>query len=291
MRDDSVLITEIERFALDSGPGIRTAVYVKGCSIRCPWCCKPETISPYPQEYVKDGKKGVYGHEVPWYEICDVVLRDKPFYQGKVAYEDRLKVSGENVEDLPGGVTFSGGEFLLQMPRLERVMARLKKEKVHIAAETSLFASQENLAHALKYVDLFLVDIKLMNKDRVYGTLHGNVERYVRNYDFLLAHETPIVFRIPVIGGWTDDDWNQREICGLLSSRLVKESGTTCLPHVMRIELMKGRHRGTGNYEALRAVDSSVQIPGYEEVSDDAMQAYRRRVEDAVEGCVPVVVM
>lgn len=69
MEGDKVLITNIQRFSLHDGPGIRTTVFTKGCSLACPWCSNPENIAMMQEPYVKDGIKGTYG----MYLSCDEI--------------------------------------------------------------------------------------------------------------------------------------------------------------------------------------------------------------------------
>ena len=60
----TALVGGIQKFSTEDGPGIRTTVFLKGCSIRCPWCCNPENLESRPQEYIKDGVKGTYGYGI-----------------------------------------------------------------------------------------------------------------------------------------------------------------------------------------------------------------------------------
>ena len=149
----NILLTNIQRFSLHDGPGIRTTVFLKGCSLRCPWCSNPENLNPNPEKYVNNGLSGVYGREYNTDELYIEVVKDLAFYDGDW--------SSLELEEMPGGVTFSGGECLLQMDRLEPLLERLKAEKIHTAVETCLFAPAYQLSIAIKYIDLFYVDIKI----------------------------------------------------------------------------------------------------------------------------------
>ena len=94
---DKILLTNIQRFSLHDGPGIRTTIFLKGCSLRCPWCSNPENLNPYPEEYIKDGNRGIYGKEYAIDEIFIEVMKDKDYYESN------------------GGLNFSGGEALLKV--------------------------------------------------------------------------------------------------------------------------------------------------------------------------------
>ena len=83
---DKILVTDIQRFSFHDGTGIRTTVFLKGCSIRCPWCSNPENLEPAIQRYIKDGNEGLYGR---WYssaELYQEVIRDKEFYIGDILW-------------------------------------------------------------------------------------------------------------------------------------------------------------------------------------------------------------
>ena len=79
-----VMITNIQRFSLHDGPGIRTTVFLKGCSLRCPWCCNPENIKPDTQKYIKDDIEKFYGTEMTLKELYDEIIKDKDFYAGNI---------------------------------------------------------------------------------------------------------------------------------------------------------------------------------------------------------------
>ena len=102
MSTDKILITNIQRMCFHDGPGIRTTVFLKGCNLHCPWCANPENISALPQAYERDGRKGLYGKEFSEEELLKEVLKDRRFYEDG------------------GGVTFSGGEPLLQIKALKK---------------------------------------------------------------------------------------------------------------------------------------------------------------------------
>lgn len=93
---------------------------MKGCSLCCPWCSNPENLKSFIEYYIKDGKRGIYGKEYTVEEVFNEVIKDKPFY-------------GDN-----GGVTFSGGEPLLQAQMLLPLLQMLKNENITTAVETSL---------------------------------------------------------------------------------------------------------------------------------------------------------
>ena len=109
-----VRISNIQRFSLHDGEGIRTTIFLKGCNLRCPWCANPENIDFEFTKYKnKDTKEeGIFGKDIDNLELYNEIIKDKEFYK-----------------DSNGGVTFSGGEPLIQIRKLEPLLAKLKKKK------------------------------------------------------------------------------------------------------------------------------------------------------------------
>lgn len=162
-----MIITNIQRSSLHDGPGIRTTVFLKGCSIRCPWCSNPENINHQIESYVKDGKEGFYGKEYSVDQVLKEVLKDKIFYEDN------------------GGVTFSGGEALLYAKKLLPLMQQIKQNNISIAVESSLFVPSSYLEMVIPYVDNFYVDLKVMDKERCSFLLKGNLDLFKSNLAIL----------------------------------------------------------------------------------------------------------
>lgn len=193
MTAEKVLVTNIQRFSIHDGPRIRTTIFFKGCSLRCPWCSNPENLNARPQIYLKDEAKGVYGKWHTPDELYVEIVKDRIFYDNK---EERLR----------GGVTFSDGEALLQMEKLKPLLERLKFEGIHTAIETCLFTlpnmsqQEDALTIALDFIDLFYIDIKILDKKRCKDILYGDINLYLSNLEKVLYKEKLFVLRIPVIG-------------------------------------------------------------------------------------------
>lgn len=249
---DKVIVTNIQRFSLHDGPGIRTTVFLKGCSLRCPWCSNPENLTAEPQEYIKDGLSGVYGRFYSCDELYSEVIKDRAFF-GDYNSEANL-----NLENAPGGVTFSGGEVLLQADKLQPLLKKLKAEGIHMGVETCLFVPEKLLNIAIQYIDLFYVDIKILDPLRCKNQLGGNIEQYHRNLNKLFESKAPVVFRIPVIGGWTDDQENKKRVLKLLAEY-----------HPLKVELIKEHNLGISKYQSL-----GMEIPDYKGASDELMREY-----------------
>lgn len=251
-----ILVTNIQRFSIHDGPGIRTTVFCKGCSLHCPWCSNPENIAACTETYHKDGKEGVYGSLISCNELYEAVMQDHLFY---AQYEDT-----DGLNSLPGGVTFSGGEPLLQMECLEPFLKRMKMEKIHICAETCLFISENKLRIAVEYVDLFYVDIKILDAVKCETILGGKLEQYLTNLESLFRNEKRVVFRIPVIRGYTDDEKNCDTVIKLIQQY-----------QPLKVELIKEHNLGQSKYQSL-----GKQPPVLGRITDDFMEGYRQRIEN-----------
>ena len=274
--EKNILLTNIQRFSLHDGPGIRTTVFLKGCSIHCPWCSNPENLLHREQRYVKmdhNGKveeKGTYGK---WYspdELYSEVIKDKAFYGSCNAN------SATYLDSLPGGVTFSGGECMLQMKELDPMLQRLNDEQIHTIVETSLFCSSVQLSIAIKHIDLFYVDIKVLNDDLCSSSLGGRIELYKNNLVTLLNSGKPVVFRLPVIGGYTDSEENRKAVVELIESKAKSYS------NLLKIEILKEHNLGTNKYQSLIDGRNEIMLPEYNGVSDELMGQYKIEIEEGL---------
>ena len=163
-------ITNIQHFSLHDGPGIRTTVFLKGCNLKCPWCANPECISSEIQ--------GDFGYDISLDKLENEIIKDKPFYE------------------TGGGVTFSGGEPLLQINNLEPLLNSLKNKNINICFETALFVPEKYLKIAKKYGDEFIVDIKMIDSRNCREVIGGKISQFLNNIDLLDLEKT--TFRIPV---------------------------------------------------------------------------------------------
>jgi pyruvate formate lyase activating enzyme len=200
------VVFDIVKYAVHDGPGIRTTVFLKGCPLKCLWCQNPESQRAEPERvgdvhgrkysgifFTKD--KNFIGHEFTVQQVISEVKKDMVFY-----------------EHSRGGVTFSGGEPLMQPDFLFGLLKESKKHGMHTAVDTSGHAPWPVFKRIMKHVDLFLYDLKLMD-DREHLKYTGVSNRLiVDNLKRLARGSVQIVIRLPVIVGITDRPANLRSI-------------------------------------------------------------------------------
>lgn len=192
MNCKNLVVTNIQRMCFQDGPGIRTTVFTKGCSIHCPWCSNPENISFSPEVYEKDSIQGIYGREYTAAELEYILLKDKDFW-------------GED-----GGVTFSGGEALMQVDALMDILIRLKELHVHVALETALFVPGENLQRVLPYIDYVITDLKSLERHVCREVLGGDLTTYLDNIQKLYLSGKLRMIRIPCCKEYTFTEDNKQ---------------------------------------------------------------------------------
>ncbi len=185
------IIGEIREFCLHDGPGVRTTLFLKGCPLRCPWCHNPEFIRPG----VETGVARYYTAS----EVAKLILRDRNI----------LETSG-------GGVTFSGGEVLMQWEFASAIAGLL--QGLHIAVETSGFASAAIYSSMLDQCDFIFQDIKCMDEE-LHKRLTGVGNRQIlENLRLLQRSGRPYSIRMPYVPGFNDITGEVEALARFLSS-------------------------------------------------------------------------
>ncbi|MHC1695095.1 MAG: glycyl-radical enzyme activating protein [Eubacteriales bacterium] len=215
-------IFDLKEFAVHDGPGLRTTVFLKGCPLRCVWCHNPEGLSPLPQLMArKNGcrhcglcERGC-GHPdcQPYGRCLHVCPQGLLSVSGRSVSPDELagrinknsSLFGEH-----GGVTFSGGEPLMQAEFLHEVLDRIPE--IPAAIETSGYAPTADFAGVISRMRLVYMDIKLADeKDHI--TYTGVSNRLILdNLEVLRYSGVPCVLRVPLIPGITDGEGNKSAI-------------------------------------------------------------------------------
>jgi pyruvate formate lyase activating enzyme len=244
--DGFPLIFDIHHFALDDGPGIRTTVFLKGCPLSCVWCHNPEServgpeIAFYPQLCISCGHcKTICSQHAISFENPGRIIRARCTGCGSCTEEcpaTALKKIGKfySPDELSevllsdrifydtsgGGITFSGGEPTFWIDYVSEVMQQLKKNKIHVAIQTSgMFDLSEFKAKLLPFSDLIFYDIKLFDSHKHKCYTGRSNEQILNNFMELCKESVAsVVATIPLVPGITATVHNLTSIAEFLKS-------------------------------------------------------------------------
>lgn len=217
-------IFDIQRFSTHDGPGIRTIVFLKGCALRCRWCCNPESQSYEIETMLQNGKPKIMGRDVTVEEVLKEVLQDRPYYNR----------SG-------GGVTLSGGESLLQPDFAVALLQACKDNGINTAIETTGFANADVIKRFLPYLDTVLMDIKHINSDKHKEFTGQPNDRILENAKLIASEANKLIIRVPVIPTFNDTVDEIADIAAFTAS----------LPNVNEIHLLPYHNMGRDKYTGL----------------------------------------
>lgn len=218
-------IFDIQRYSIHDGIGIRTIVFLKGCALRCRWCCNPESQSYETETMTVNGRPRTYGKDVTVREVMQTVRRDMPYYSRS-----------------EGGLTLSGGESLLQPDFAEALLRAGKDLGVNTAIESMGFADYKTIERILPYLDTYLMDIKHMNAAKHKEWCGKENTLMVENaMKIAKSGMTKLIIRVPVIPGFNDTEEEIGAIARYADS----------LPGVEEIDLLPYHNFGQGKYEGL----------------------------------------
>jgi pyruvate formate lyase activating enzyme len=226
------LIFSVKRYSIHDGPGIRVTFFMKGCPLSCIWCHNPEGIVSFPETVMLAKRVGDREfnskEEVGKYYSADNILE----------ILDKEKVF---INHSKGGVTFSGGEPMLQFEFLLEALKECKKNGYHTAVDTSGYSSAENYISIIPFTDLFLFDIKHLDEARhIESTGVSNIG-ILDNYKLLLESGKDIMVRFPVIPGFNDDSAHLKNLRKLIDS--------TKTSSLKRINLLPFHKIGSSKYK------------------------------------------
>lgn len=268
-------VTDIVRGSFHDGPGIRTVVFLQGCSLRCSWCHNPETWSarPVPLFYpdrclgcgacddsaehadrCRFGARVLSSQEKTVEAVMDVIRMDRPFYS------------------TGGGVTFSGGEPCCQPEFLLALLKQCQAEALPAAIETSLNYPMDLLKTVLPFLAVLMADLKLADPERhrlATGASNGLI---LKNFAALQEARLPVIVRTPLVAGINDDDANMAQTIEVLKP----------LKTLMYYELLRYQPLGQEKVKALGGTSPAFHAP-----SDERIMRLCRKVRDAG---VPLVV-
>ena len=218
-------IFDIQKFSIHDGDGIRTIVFLKGCVLRCRWCCNPESQEYAIQTMTAAGEEKIIGRDVTVEEVMKTVEQDRPYYYR----------SG-------GGLTLSGGESLCQPEFAGNLLRAAKESGINTAMESMACAQYEVIERILPYLDHYLLDIKHMNpaKHREY-TGRSNELMLENAKKIARSGQVRLSIRIPVIPTFNDSVEEIRAIAAY-----AKE-----LTGVEKVHLLPYHRLGQDKYDGL----------------------------------------
>ena len=242
-------IFDIQRYSIHDGPGIRTIVFLKGCYLRCRWCCNPESQEYKIQSMTVAGKQKVIGRDVTVAEVIAELDKDEAYYRR----------SG-------GGITLSGGECLFQ-PDFSAALLRAAKEiGYHTAIESTGCAPYEEVQKLLPYLALYLMDIKHMNSDKHKQFTGQPNDRILENAKRIAQDARELIIRVPVIPTFNH---TEEEICDI-------SLFAASLPRVEQLHLLPYHRLGQDKYTGLGRTYTLADI---EPMTEEYMQGLLRAAE------------
>ncbi len=217
-------IFDIQKYSIHDGPGIRTIIFLKGCALRCRWCCNPESQEHKIQNMIFGGKNKVVGRDVTVAEVMTEIKKDIPYYRR----------SG-------GGVTLSGGEALLQPNFAPQLLRACHESGINTAIETTAFAPFSTIEKYLPHLDYILMDIKHIN-DAKHKEFTGQSNQLIlENARKIAAWGSDLTIRVPVIPTFNNTPAEIRQIAAFAKA----------LPGVKHLHLLPYHRMGEDKYAGL----------------------------------------
>ncbi len=250
-------IFDIKHFAVHDGPGIRQTIFFKGCPLSCWWCHNPESQNKNIESYVKvnklDGiefkKEVAVGYKISVEELFKTIQGDKIFF-----------------EESSGGVTFSGGEPLMQSDFLIDILKVCKKNNIHTCVDTTGFTAEKTLHKIAELTDCFLFDLKLINNYLHYRYTGVPVHEIISNLNWLDQNNKNVILRFPVIPGITDLKQNISELKSFLKS----------FKNINRIDILPYHNISNGKYTRFKKEN---KMNDADPLSDDEMLQLKTEFE------------
>lgn len=234
-------IFDIQRYSIHDGGGIRAIVFLKGCPLRCKWCCNPEGQHYNVEKMTLGGKEKIVGQDVTVGEIIDIVERDRIYYRR----------SG-------GGLTLSGGESLTQPDFAVALLKTAKERGINTAMESTGFADFSVISRYLPYLDLYLMDIKHMNSAKHKEFTSQPNELILENAKKITDAGARLIVRTPVIPTFNATKEEIGEIAKFASS----------LKGVTQMHILPYHRIGTDKYKGL---NRDYSLTGIEPPSKELM--------------------
>lgn len=216
-------IFDIKRYAVNDGPGIRTTVFFKGCPVRCPWCHNPESQRMEQEQMPVKRKLGdktfddlqQVGYGIDVVELIDKVDRDAVFY-----------------DESGGGVTFSGGEPLMQTDFLIECLKECKRRNIQTCLDTAgtVRLGERQAEEIVNHTDIVLFDVKTADAEKFLQVVKGNFSIFAENFRRFAESQARLIVRIPVIPGFNDDENSIDDILTFLNAQQARVQEVSLLP-------------------------------------------------------------
>ncbi len=273
------LLFNIQKFSVHDGPGIRTTIFFKGCPLTCQWCHNPESQSYQAEilidrdrctrcgeckkhcsqqaawqnnhqllydsekcnacerciDYCCKNAREIAGKEYTVQDVMQEIQKDKAFY-----------------EQSGGGVTLSGGEVMTQIDFAEELVKACNEQGITVVIDTCGYAPSENFLRIMKYVDVFLYDIKLMDSGEHEHYTGRDNSLILENLKLLSNHDAVIQLRLPLIEGINTKNEQIQDIIDFIATLKIHS-----------INLLPYHHMGQGKYKKLNC-----PLPVFERPSD-----------------------
>lgn len=287
---DTGILTEIERYSIHDGPGIRTVVFLKGCSLHCKWCCNPETIEPlivmgyFKDKCLKSGRcektcpygaivfdpeKGPITNRIICQRFCFGIKEIFPCVQHclsgarqnigiRMGIEDIIREVEKDrslYDKTGGGVTVSGGEISSQPLFTKKLLRQLKDEWFHIAIETNGMGKTSFYKEIAQFLDFVFLDIKSISNEKHLQWIGSKNSLILRNASVISSlskiYGFKYVIRTPVIPGFNDSNEEIEEIVKFIKSEVPNSTGIELVPYH---KLGQGKYQTIGETYSLQDV-------------------------------------
>ncbi|HHV26915.1 MAG TPA: glycyl-radical enzyme activating protein [Tissierellia bacterium] len=286
-------IVNIQKYSIHDGPGIRTTVFLKGCPLSCWWCHNPESQSTKNEIMFFEQKctgcgicvKRCPEEAITMKEMKPTIDETKCILCGNCTdfcYNEAREYVGQKIgaielfkeiqkdeifyEESGGGVTFSGGEPLLQVDFLSEVLDICNKKNIHTTLDTSGYTKWENIEKIVNKVDLFLYDLKLIDDEKHKKYIGVSNKLILENLKKLSSLGKRIFVRMPIIAGINDDNDHIDE-----SIKFIKT-----LNNIEQVNLIPYHSMGMDKYKRL---NMDYKLSGMEKPADEKMEELKEKFE------------